>query len=338
MNILLTGGTGYIGSHTAVELLAAGHSLTLIDDFSNSKPAVLDRLRAITGREIDFFEIDVTDETSLNTLMDERSFDAVIHLAAPKAVEESVRRPLHYYRIGVGGTVALARAMDRHDVRNLVYSSSATVYGIPDELPVTEDSPLSAINPYGRTKLMCEEILSDLHQSDGRWNIIALRYFNPVGAHASGLIGEDPQGTPRNLMPYVAQVAVGRRDILEVYGDDYATRDGTPIRDYLHVVDLAAGHVAAVEHLGRNTGYDVFNLGTGSGATVLELVQAFEAAAGREVPYRVVGRRAGDATELWADCAKAEKELTWKATLSIEEMCADTWRWQEMNPSGFPDA
>jgi len=338
MNILLTGGTGYIGSHTAVELLAAGHTLTLIDDFSNSKPAVLDRLRDITGREIDFFEIDVTDEESLDTLMDERSFDAVIHLAAPKAVEESVRRPLHYYRIGVGGTVALARAMDRHGVRNLVYSSSATVYGIPEELPVTEDSPLSVINPYGRTKLMCEEILSDLHQSDDRWNLIALRYFNPVGAHSSGLIGEDPQGTPRNLMPYVAQVAVGRRDILEVYGDDYATRDGTPIRDYLHVVDLAAGHVAAVEHLGRNTGYDVFNLGTGSGATVLELVQAFEAAAGRKVPYRVVGRRAGDATELWADCTKAEKELSWKAGLSIEEMCTDTWRWQEMNPNGFPDA
>jgi UDP-glucose 4-epimerase len=338
MKILLTGGTGYIGSHTAIELIEAGHELTLIDNFSNSKPTVLDRLAEITGAGIDFFEIDVTDEAALDGLFELRSFDAVIHLAAPKAVEESVRRPLHYYLNGVGGTVALCRVMDRHTVRNLVYSSSATVYGIPQSLPVTEDSPLSVINPYGRTKLICEEILQDLHRADDRWNIIALRYFNPVGAHSSGRIGEDPQGTPRNLMPYVAQVAVGRRDVLEVYGDDYETRDGTPIRDYLHVVDLAAGHVAAVEHLSRAVGYDVFNLGTGSGVTVLELVDAFATAAGRDVPYRVVGRRAGDATELWADCSKADRELSWRAIRSIEEMCADSWRWQESNPEGFPDA
>ncbi len=336
MHILLTGGTGYIGSHTAVELIAAGHRLTLLDDFSNSKPAVLDRLKTITGEEIDFFEIDVTDEQALHALMERRSFDAVIHLAAPKAVEESVRRPLHYYHNGVGGTVALCRAMDEHGIRNLVYSSSATVYGIPERLPVTETSPLSVINPYGRTKLISEDILQDLSRSDERWHIISLRYFNPVGAHPSGLIGEDPQGTPRNLMPYIAQVAVGRREVLEVFGDDYPTRDGTPIRDYLHVVDLARGHVAAMEHLPAAAGYDVFNLGTGSGVTVLELVDAFRRASGRGIPHRIGERRAGDATELWADCTKAERVLGWKATRTIDEMCSDTWRWQEMNPNGFP--
>lgn len=337
MHILLSGGTGYIGSHTAVELIAAGHRLTLLDDFSNSKPAVLDRLKTITGEEIDFFEIDVTDEQALHALMERRSFDAVIHLAAPKAVEESVRRPLHYYHNGVGGTVALCRAMDEHGIRNLVYSSSATVYGIPERLPVTETSPLSVINPYGRTKLISEDILQDLSRSDERWHIISLRYFNPVGAHPSGLIGEDPQGTPRNLMPYIAQVAVGRREVLEVFGDDYPTRDGTPIRDYLHVVDLARGHVAAMEHLPAAAGYNVFNLGTGSGVTVLELVDAFRRASGSEILHRITGRRAGDATELWADCTKAERVLGWKATRTIDEMCSDTWRWQEMNPNGFPD-
>jgi len=338
VKVLLTGGTGYIGSHSAVALIASGHEVTLVDDFSNSKPAVIERLELITEQPIDFFELDVTDEAGLDDLFTRRSFDAVIHLAAPKAVEESVHRPLHYYRVGVGGTVTLCRIMDRHDIRNLVYSSSATVYGMPDRLPVTEESPLSVINPYGRTKLICEEILEDLHRSDERWNVISLRYFNPVGAHQSGLIGEDPQGTPRNLMPLVAQVAIGSRDMLEVFGDDYPTRDGTPVRDYLHVSDLAEGHVAAVEYLGTRPGYDVFNLGTGSGVTVLELLETFEEASGRQIPRRVVGRRAGDAAELWADCSKADRHLAWHTTRTLHDMCSDTWRWQTMNPRGFEEA
>jgi UDP-glucose 4-epimerase len=337
MRILLTGGTGYIGSHTAIALVEAGHDVTLLDNFSNSKPAVLNRLREITGVTMDFFEADVTDEIALEKVMSERTFDAAIHFAAPKAVGESIEHPLHYFENGVGGTVTLCQVMDRHDVRNLVYSSSATVYGMADELPLNEDAPTEIINPYGRTKLMCEEILQDLHQSDPRWNAIALRYFNPVGAHPSGLIGEDPQGVPANLVPFIAQVAVGRRPKLLIYGDDYPTPDGTGIRDYIHVLDLAEGHVAAVEHLANNPGYDVINLGTGQGISVLEMVHAFEEAANVPIPTEVVQRRLGDSAASWADASKAASIFGWTASRDLEEMTADVWRWQSQNPNGFPD-
>ena len=337
MRILLTGGTGYIGSHTAVALIEAGHQVTLLDNFSNSKPSVLDRLQQITGIGMDFFEADITDETALEEVFAQRTFDGTIHFAAPKAVGESIARPLHYYENGVGGTVTLLQVMARHDVRNVVYSSSATVYGMSDDLPLTEDAPTEVINPYGRTKLMCEEILSDLQQSDARWNAIALRYFNPVGAHPSGLIGEDPQGVPANLMPFLAQVAVGRRPVLQIFGDDYPTPDGTGIRDYIHVLDLAEGHVAAVEHLAEDPGFDVINLGTGNSVSVLDLVAAFERIAGVPIPTEVVGRRPGDGPASWADASKAAGILRWTASRGLDEMVADVWRWQSQNPNGYPD-
>ncbi len=335
MKILLTGGTGYIGSHTAVALLEAGHEVTLLDNFSNSKPAVLDRLREITGVTMDFFEADVTDEHALAEIMKQRSFDAAIHFAAPKAVGESMAMPLYYFHNGVGGTVTLLQVMADHGVRNVVYSSSATVYGFSDDLPLGEDAPTVVINPYGRTKLMCEEILRDLTSSDDRWNAIALRYFNPVGAHPSGLIGEDPQGVPANLMPFISQVAVGRRSELVIFGDDYDTPDGTGVRDYLHVMDLAEGHVAAVEHLAASPGYEVVNLGTGEGISVKQMVDAFTQASGRPIPTKVAARRPGDGPASYADPTKAAEVLGWRATRSIEEMCADVWRWQSQNPNGY---
>jgi UDP-glucose 4-epimerase len=335
MRILLTGGTGYIGSHTAIALVAAGHEVTLLDNFSNSKPAVLDRLRTITGRDMDFFEADVTDGGALAGITKARSFDATIHFAAPKAVSESMEKPLHYFANGVGGTITLLQVMADHGIRNMVYSSSATVYGLSDDLPLTEDTPTEVINPYGRTKLMCEEILRDLYQSDARWNAIALRYFNPVGAHPSGLIGEDPQGVPANLTPFIAQVAVGRRRALQIFGNDYPTVDGTGVRDYIHVLDLAEGHVAAVEHLATGPGYDVINLGTGRGVSVLEMVAAFERASGNPIPTEIVDRRPGDGPASYADASKAERVLGWTATRSLDEMAADVWRWQSQNPEGF---
>jgi len=337
MRILLTGGTGYIGSHTAIALLEAGHDVTLLDDFSNSKPAVLDRLRAITGQKLDFFEADVTDAGRLAEILEQRSFDATIHFAAPKAVGESMERPLHYFANGVGGTIALLQAMDARGLRNVVYSSSATVYGLGDDLPYTEESPTQVINPYGRTKLMCEEILQDLYRSDHRWNAIALRYFNPVGAHPSGLIGEDPMGTPANLMPFIAQVAVGRHPVLRIFGNDYPTPDGTGVRDYIHVMDLAEGHVAAVEHLATAPGYDVINLGTGNGISVLEMVAAFERTTGTPIPTEVVSRRPGDGPASYADVSKAERVLGWKATRTLDNMTADVWRWQSRNPNGYDE-
>lgn len=337
MKILLTGGTGYIGSHTAVALLAAGHDVTLLDNFSNSKPAVLDRLRDITGVVMDFFEADVTDEHAIAEIMKQRSFDAAIHFAAPKAVGESMAMPLYYFHNGVGGTVTLLQVMADHGVRNVVYSSSATVYGFSDELPLREDAPTVVVNPYGRTKLMCEEILQDLTNSDDRWNAIALRYFNPVGAHPSGLIGEDPQGVPANLMPFITQVAVGRRPELTIFGNDYDTPDGTGVRDYLHVMDLAEGHVAAVEHLATRPGYEVVNLGTGEGISVMQMVDAFERASGKPIPTRVAARRPGDGPASYADPSKAAEVLGWRASRSLDEMCADAWRWQSQNPNGFDD-
>jgi len=284
---------------------------------------------------MDFFEADVTDAGALSELMKQRSFDGVIHFAAPKAVGESMEKPLHYYENGVGGTVTLLQVMADHGVRNVVYSSSATGYGLSDDLPYTEDAPTTVINPYGRTKLMCEEILQDLYQSNDRWNIVALRYFNPVGAHPSGLIGEDPQGVPANLMPFIAQVAVGRREELTIFGDDYPTPDGTGVRDYIHVMDLAEGHVAAVEHLASNPGYDVINLGTGNGISVKQMVEAFERAAGVPVPTTIADRRPGDGPASYADASKAAEVLGWQATRSLDEMCADVWRWQSNNPQGY---
>ncbi len=335
MRILITGGTGYIGSHTAVALVDAGHDVTLLDNFANSKPAVLDRLSTITGEKMDFFEADATDMTALADVMWQRTFDAVIHFAAPKAVGKSMERPLYYYANGVGGTITLLQAMADHGIHNIVYSSSATVYGFGDHLPYTEEAPTAAVNPYGRTKLMCEEILRDLHRSDVRWNALSLRYFNPVGAHPSGLIGEDPQGVPANLVPFLAQVAVGRRPMLRVFGDDYATPDGTGIRDYIHVMDLAEGHVAAVENLATNPGYDVINLGTGTGISVLQMVAAFERETGRSIPTEVVARRPGDVPASYADVSKAARVLGWRATRSLDEITADVWRWQSRNPSGY---
>ena len=335
MRILLTGGTGYIGSHTAIALIEAGHDVTLLDNFSNSKPAVLDRLQTITGRPMDFFEADVTDRDALAEIMKARTFDAAIHFAAPKAVGESMEKPLYYYTNGVGGTVSLLQAMSDHGVRNVVYSSSATVYGLSEDLPYTEESPTTIINPYGRTKLMCEEILQDLYQSDSRWNAIALRYFNPVGAHPSGLIGEDPQGVPANLVPFIAQVAVGRYPAVKIFGDDYPTPDGTGIRDYIHVLDLAEGHVAAVEYMETNPGFDIMNLGTGRGVSVLEMVAAFERATGEGIPTEVVARRPGDGPASYADATKAARLLGWQATRSLDEMTADVWRWQSQNPNGL---
>ncbi len=337
MHVLLTGGTGYIGSHIAVALVDAGHAVTLLDNFANSKPAVLDRLRAITGTELDFVEADVTDRGALDATFTGRGIEAVIHLAGPKSVAESVARPLHYYRVNVGGTATLCEAMSDHGVRNLVFSSSATVYGIPVELPLTEASPLDAINPYGRSKLIVDaQLLPDIHAADPAWNILVLRYFNPVGAHSSGQIGEDPSGPPANLVPFITQVAVGRRLELAVFGTDYDTRDGTAIRDYIHVVDLAEGHVAAVEHLATGPGLAVYNLGTGTGSTVLEVIAAFEAATGRTIPRRYAERRPGDAPAAWCDPAKAAADLGWRATRSLEEMCRDAWRWQSQNPDGYP--
>ena len=335
MRILLTGGTGYIGSHTSVALVDAGHDVTLLDNFANSNPAVLDRLSTITGKKVDFFEADVTDPQALAEIMKQRTFDAVIHFAAPKAVGESLERPLYYYANGVGGTITLLQAMADHGIHNIVYSSSATVYGLSDDLPYTEEAPTTALNPYGRTKLMCEAILSDLHRSDVRWNALSLRYFNPGGAHPSGLIGEDPRGVPANLVPFLAQVAVGRRPVLRIFGDDYATPDGTGIRDYIHVMDLAEGHVAAVEHLAGNPGYDVINLGTGTGISVLQMVAAFERATGQPIPAEVVARRPGDAPASYADASKAARVLDWRATRSLDEMTADVWRWQSRNPNGY---
>lgn len=336
MRILLTGGTGYIGSHTAVALIAAGHDVVLVDNLSNSKLSVLDRLYGITGVSIEFHKADVTDDDALETIVAEGRFDGAIHLAAPKAVEESIKRPLHYYHNGVGGTVSLCRVLDRHGVRNVVYSSSATVYGLAETLPVTEESPTAVLNPYGRAKLVSEEILADVAAADDQWSVVVLRYFNPVGAHPSGMIGEDPQGIPRNLVPFVAQVAVGRHPELEIFGNDYPTPDGTAIRDFVHVMDLAEGHVAAVEYLARKPRYDIVNLGTGRGVSVLEMIASFERACGHSLPARVVGRRPGDSPELWADVSKAKEVLGWSADRTLDQMTADAWRWQNSNPNGFP--
>jgi len=333
--IFVTGGAGYIGSHTCVELLNAGHTVTVFDNLSNSQPEALQRVERITGKSVHFVEGDIRDQAALTAALQASQPTAVIHFAGLKAVGESVAQPLHYYDNNVVGTLCLLRAMQAAAVKTLVFSSSATVYGDPQRLPLTEDHPLSATNPYGQTKLVIENMLRDLYRSDAAWRIAILRYFNPVGAHASGLIGEDPQGVPNNLLPYVAQVAVGRRDCLNVWGNDYPTPDGTGVRDYIHVVDLALGHLAALDQLGQAPQCLTVNLGTGTGYSVLDMVRAFSAASGRPIAYQFSPRRAGDVAACYADPALAQQRLGWRAERDLATMCADAWRWQSNNPNGY---
>ena len=328
-NILVTGGAGYIGSHTCVELLAAGHNLVVIDNFSNSKPAVLARVEQISGRQVPFMEVDIRDRGALRDVFRQHAIDAVIHFAGLKAVGESVSQPLRYYDNNISGSIALFEVMAESGVKTLVFSSSATVYGDPHSVPIREDFPLSATNPYGRSKLMLEDILRDLSRSDESWKIALLRYFNPVGAHESGTIGEDPNGIPNNLMPYITQVAVGKLPQLSVFGDDYPTPDGTGVRDYIHVVDLARGHLAALAALSDKPGVMTVNLGTGQGYSVLDVVRAFEKASERPVPYRIVPRRPGDVAQCYADPTLAKELLGWQAERGLDEMCRDSWRWQQ---------
>ncbi len=333
--ILLTGATGYIASHTWLALQAAGFDVVGVDNFSNSSPRVLERLAALGGTTPVFVEADVCDAASMSALFKQHRIDAVVHFAAFKAVGESTQMPLAYYRNNLGGLVNVAQAMQDHGVTRLVFSSSATVYGQPETLPITEDAPLAATNPYGTTKLMGEELLRELERCNGAWKIAYLRYFNPVGAHPSGQIGEDPRGIPNNLMPYVTQVAVGKRPQLQVFGGDYDTPDGTGVRDYIHVMDLAEGHVAAVRHLLERDSSLTVNLGTGQGYSVLEVIKAFEQASGRTVAYQIVARRPGDVAACYADPARARELLGWSASRDLADMCADAWRWQSRNPQGF---
>lgn len=336
--IFITGGAGYIGSHTCVELLNAGHQVTVFDNFSNSQPEALARVEHITGKKLSFIEGDIRDQAALQTALQASGANAVIHFAGLKAVGESVAQPLRYYDNNVLGTVKLLEAMQACKVKTLVFSSSATVYGDPQYLPLTEDHPLSATNPYGQTKLVIENMLRELAHSDPSWQIGILRYFNPVGAHTSGLIGEDPQGVPNNLMPYVAQVAIGKRAFLNVWGNDYATPDGTGVRDYIHVVDLALGHLAALQTLQRDGQSFAVNLGTGIGYSVLDMVHAFEVASGKPVPYQISPRRPGDVAACYADPAYAKALLGWQAQRDLQAMCADSWRWQSANPQGYGPA
>ena len=335
MKVLVTGGAGYIGSHTCVELLNAGHEVLVVDNLCNSQREALHRVERISGRAPAFEPVDIRDGAALERIFQAHDIDAVVHFAGLKAVGESVSQPLRYYQNNVQGTLTLCEVMARHGVFNLVFSSSATVYGDPHTVPITEDFPLSATNPYGRSKLMVEDILRDLGVSDARWNCILLRYFNPVGAHASGLIGEDPNGIPNNLMPYITQVAVGKLEQLSVFGDDYPTPDGTGVRDYIHVVDLALGHLKALDKLASKPGVVAYNLGTGQGYSVLDMIGAVERASERTVPYRIVARRPGDIAACYADPAVAARELGWRAERGIEEMTRDAWNWQRMNPQGY---
>ena len=337
MHILVTGGAGYIGSHTCLELLQAGYQVTVVDNLCNASEESLRRVMELTGRVLSFHQTDLRDKAGLTAVFNSCPvpFDAVIHFAGLKAVGESVAEPLRYYRNNIVGTLVLCEVMAEHGIRDIVFSSSATVYGDPARVPITEDFPLSCTNPYGRTKLMTEEILRDLHVADPSWNVILLRYFNPVGAHPSGLIGEDPLDIPNNLMPYIAQVAVGQLECLSVFGDDYPTPDGTGVRDYIHVVDLARGHERALVRLRQRPGVAVYNLGTGRGHSVLEMVAAFERASGRKIPHCVAPRRSGDVAICYADPARAEREMGWKAERGDAEMCADAWRWQHANPRGY---
>jgi UDP-glucose 4-epimerase len=338
MHVLVTGGAGYIGSHTCLELLEAGYQVTVLDNLCNSQEESLRRVMDLTGKALAFYKVDLLEREEVDRVFQEcGDIKAVIHFAGLKAVGESLEQPLNYYTNNLVGTLNLCHVMQKHGVKNIVFSSSATVYGDPATVPIQEHFPLSCTNPYGRTKLMTEEILSDLHVPDPEWNVILLRYFNPVGAHQSGRIGEDPNGIPNNLVPYISQVAVGKLKELSVYGNDYPTSDGTGVRDYIHVVDLALGHLKAIEKLAENPGVVIYNLGTGRGYSVLEMIQAFEKACGQKVRYKIVGRRAGDIATCYADPSFARQELGWEAFRGLEEMCEDTWRWQSQNPDGFTE-
>ncbi|MBE6576347.1 MAG: UDP-glucose 4-epimerase GalE [Ruminococcaceae bacterium] len=338
MAILITGGTGFIGSHTVVELIEAGREVVIVDNFSNSKPVVLDRIEAITGVRPRFYEVDLLDRGALRAVFSGNKIDSVIHFAGLKAVGESCAQPLRYYHNNITGTLNLCDVMAEFGVKRLVFSSSATVYGNPATVPIREDFPLSTTNPYGQTKLVIERILSDLAAADPAWSISVLRYFNPIGAHKSGLIGEDPRGIPNNLLPYIVKVSAGKLERLNVFGNDYDTHDGTGVRDYIHVVDLARAHLKALALAETKCGVDYFNVGTGVGYSVLDIVRAYEAATGRPVPYQIVGRRPGDIAVCYADPAKAAAELGWRAEYGIDEMCRDAANWQEKNPDGYPDA
>ena len=338
--VLVTGGAGFIGSHTVVKLLEGGYQVVVVDNLSNASEKVLDRIDQIVGPEaserLSFYRADVNDREALEVIFDENPIDRVIHFAGFKAVGESVSKPIEYYSNNIGNTLTLVDVMRNHGCKSIIFSSSATVYGDPDELPLTEESPKKpATNPYGWTKWMIEEILAGLHTADPEWNVVLLRYFNPIGAHPSGLMGEDPKGIPNNLLPYVAQVAVGRRDCVHVFGNDYDTPDGTGVRDYIHVMDLAAGHVAALAWMNGRTGVEVFNLGTGNGTSVLQIVKAFSEACGRELPYVIEPRRPGDVTANYADCTKARELMGWEAQFDIADMCRDSWNWQSHNPNGY---
>lgn len=335
MSILITGGAGFIGSHTCVEMLNAGYDVVVVDNLDNSSSESLSRVEKITGKKVKFYKEDVRDRAALRKIFTENDIEAVIHFAGLKAVGESVREPIMYYDNNLINTLVLIKTMNEFGVKKIVFSSSATVYGVATEMPLVEGMPLGAINPYGRTKLFIEHILSDLYAADKEWCVALLRYFNPIGAHKSGLIGEDPKGIPNNLMPYISQVAVGKLDKLHVFGNDYKTIDGTGVRDYIHVVDLALGHVKAIEWVLKNTGCEPFNLGTGNGTSVLQLRDAFVKATGVDVPYVIDPRRPGDPDEVYANADKAKKVLGWTAKYGIEEMCEDTWRWQKNNPNGF---
>lgn len=335
MSILVTGGAGYIGSHTCVELIEAGYDVIVVDNLCNSSEESLKRVEKITGKEVLFYRVDIADREKMSQIFNENEIDSVIHFAGLKAVGESCEKPLEYFTNNISGTLVMLDVMRKHGVKNIVFSSSATVYGNPEAVPITEDFPLSVTNPYGRTKLVLEQMLQDVYASDNEWNIILLRYFNPIGAHKSGLIGEDPNGIPNNLLPYITKVAIGELEILSVFGDDYPTPDGTCIRDYIHVVDLAAGHVKAIEKIKENPGVEIYNLGTGNGYSVLEVIENFKKASGMDVPYKIAPRRAGDVPMCYANPDKAKRELGWEAQYGIAQMCADSWNWQKNNPKGY---
>lgn len=339
MAILVTGGAGYIGSHTCIELLKSGYEVVILDNLYNSSEEAVRRVEQLSGKKVTFYKADILDRSSIDQVFEQENIDSVIHFAGLKAVGESVVKPLEYYYNNITGTLNLCDSMRNHGVKNIIFSSSATVYGDPAFVPITEDCPKGVItNPYGQTKGMLEQILTDLYVADNEWNVVLLRYFNPIGAHKSGLIGEDPKGIPNNLVPYIAQVAVGKLECLGVFGADYPTPDGTGVRDYIHVVDLAVGHVKALSKLKKGTGVSIYNLGTGKGYSVLDVVKAYEKACGRSIKYEIKPRRAGDVATCYSDATKAKQELSWEAERDIEEMCEDSWRWQSMNPDGYANA
>lgn len=338
MKILVTGGAGYIGSHTCVELLNEGYEVVIVDNLYNASEKAVQRVQEITGKELTFYNSDIRDYNAMSSIFSKEKPDAVIHFAGLKAVGESVSKPLEYYENNIGGTLNLCKAMRENGCKNIIFSSSATVYGDPAFIPITEECPKGVCtNPYGWTKHMLEQILTDFHTADQEWNVILLRYFNPIGAHKSGLIGEDPKGIPNNLLPYVAQVAIGKLECVGVFGNDYDTPDGTGVRDYIHVVDLARGHVKAINKLMEHPGVKIYNLGTGKGYSVLDVIKAFGKACGKEIPYQIKARRPGDIATCYSDASLAKKELGWEAQYGIEEMCADSWRWQKNNPNGYDD-